>query len=443
MPGPLAQKIRAKFPGVYDDMDDATLEKAVLAKHPEYADLAEPEPAKPRGGMAGYNFINDMLSNAPASAGKFATDTLKGVVGMGKGAMSVARGEVSPEQALAIAKQLPGAIWGSMVERYGSAEQALNTIKTDPVGVLGDVSTVAGVGAATRAPKIAGMLGKVERATNPLNAVAIPASKLADKASSAVIKGTLRPSAAIRDDFGGSQGVADAVKANRVYSEASAQRKLSASTAKADQMLADAQAAGTPGVRRGAVAASLRGEPREKATRRTRLGNTDERPALQETARNITKNNPREIPLTDAQALKREAQELAYEAAKDNKSVTRSAEKAKARALRTGIEDRVPEVGPVNEQSQGLLGATKAFADAQDRPQALTNMLALGTAGTVGAGTGDITSALVSAALMKGLNSPRAGAMTGIAINELGKAAINPDLLRAALIARLTGQQEP
>ena len=38
--GQLAQRIRAKYPGAYDDMDDAALEKAVLAKHPEYADLA-------------------------------------------------------------------------------------------------------------------------------------------------------------------------------------------------------------------------------------------------------------------------------------------------------------------------------------------------------------------------------------------------------------------
>lgn len=36
----LAAKVRAKFPGTYDDLSDPDLEKAVLAKHPEYADLA-------------------------------------------------------------------------------------------------------------------------------------------------------------------------------------------------------------------------------------------------------------------------------------------------------------------------------------------------------------------------------------------------------------------
>lgn len=41
MPG-LAAKVRAKFPGAYDDIADADLERQVLAKHPEYADLATP-----------------------------------------------------------------------------------------------------------------------------------------------------------------------------------------------------------------------------------------------------------------------------------------------------------------------------------------------------------------------------------------------------------------
>lgn len=43
MPGPLAKLIRSKYPGQYDDMDDISLEKAILAKYPDYADLANEE----------------------------------------------------------------------------------------------------------------------------------------------------------------------------------------------------------------------------------------------------------------------------------------------------------------------------------------------------------------------------------------------------------------
>lgn len=48
---PLVTKIRSAYPGVYDDMDDATLTKSVLAKYPQYSDLAAPKIAKPSDQM--------------------------------------------------------------------------------------------------------------------------------------------------------------------------------------------------------------------------------------------------------------------------------------------------------------------------------------------------------------------------------------------------------
>jgi len=44
MPGlnKLVDSVRSKYPGQYDDMDDATLTKKVLAKYPQYSDLAAP-----------------------------------------------------------------------------------------------------------------------------------------------------------------------------------------------------------------------------------------------------------------------------------------------------------------------------------------------------------------------------------------------------------------
>lgn len=39
---PLVDKVRSAHPGAYDDMDDAALTKAVLAKYPQYSDLAAP-----------------------------------------------------------------------------------------------------------------------------------------------------------------------------------------------------------------------------------------------------------------------------------------------------------------------------------------------------------------------------------------------------------------
>lgn len=65
MPSALADKIRAKFPGAYDDMDDAALEKSVLVKHPEYQDLATP--AEPAWGMHPTR-AQEALTADPAAA---------------------------------------------------------------------------------------------------------------------------------------------------------------------------------------------------------------------------------------------------------------------------------------------------------------------------------------------------------------------------------------
>lgn len=49
MPQGLAALMRAKYPGAYDDMSDADLESAVVAKYPEYQDLAtKREPVAPK-----------------------------------------------------------------------------------------------------------------------------------------------------------------------------------------------------------------------------------------------------------------------------------------------------------------------------------------------------------------------------------------------------------
>jgi len=72
MPGQLAVKIREKFPGQYDDMDDATLEAAILKKYPDYADLTEesteiaPTPTEtPEEGGGLWQTLTDPLWEGP------------------------------------------------------------------------------------------------------------------------------------------------------------------------------------------------------------------------------------------------------------------------------------------------------------------------------------------------------------------------------------------
>jgi hypothetical protein len=496
-----------------------------------------PAAAAPQEKSVG-DFLGDKL---PRSAGRFVRDTVTGIPSLLKliaqGASIMSNPGAHTAQLDTAGRAIPrvaGAVKDAAVSRYGSPSAIGNTLYNDPVGAAADVSTVTGLGALAaggRAPRVASTLAKASNATNPMTPVGAVAKRGAREAGSAVVRGTLRPPKAVRDDFGGGRGVANAVLDERVYSDASAGRKLAKSTAKADQMIADAEAAGVPGVPAKDMADALSGRPAQTANRRMDLGVDVSAPPSDRRARILDRftsrgqsgtaptrvtsadlpdgvdaairaskelgpqarqipaavfggDNPaavraaqqlgpqadlvprrllgesrtpgrtlefggtppvpptvRDIPLTRAQTLKREAQDLAYEASKNNLSLDQQSNSAIARALREGIEKRVPGVGPVNEQSQRLLGAKRAFAEAEDRPQALTNMLALGAGGTVGAGSGDLASALLTAVAMKAINSPRAGALAGIGLDSIGQGLNAASLRKAALLARMAAEE--
>jgi hypothetical protein len=411
------------------------------------------EAAKPEQTPAARS-LSGFAGNVLSSGGNFVKDAAGGLVSLGKLAgrgMAAASGDTG--QAVSLANDAKGmaqnaprimsAAGSGLKNRYGGLEQIKNTLYTDPVGVAADLSMLldpaAGVAKAGGLTKTASALSRAGELANPMHAIGSVVEPVTSGAARTLVRGTLRPPAAVRNDFGGSKAVADAVLKDRVYSEASAVRKLDASVSQADKMLADAQAAGVPGVPRGAVAKSVLGTPKDTAQMRVRLGKADQTPNLTDEAKAIFKNNPSEIPLTDAQAMKREAQTLAYEAGTDNQSVQKAAEIEKAKALRAGIENRVPAVGPVNEQSQRLLGSKLAFGAAEDRPRALTNFLSILGGGAGFAGGGPV-GAIAIPALMKAADSPRLGAMAGIGVNEIGRAMSTSELMKAALIARLQQQ---
>lgn len=101
MAGELAAKIRAKYPGAYDGVDDATLEKQVIAKYPQYATLQQPDPSMSErfiAGLTGHNplaekpvTLGDMLDDPKAALGRIFTAenagaTMRDAALMGMGA---------------------------------------------------------------------------------------------------------------------------------------------------------------------------------------------------------------------------------------------------------------------------------------------------------------------------------------------------------------------
>ena len=81
---------------------------------------------------------------------------------------------------------------GMYRDRYGSVEALKNTIATDPVGFLGDVSTIAGVGGAAlpgRAGQVAGTLSTITDPLRPVTSVLAGGGRIAANAAETALRG--------------------------------------------------------------------------------------------------------------------------------------------------------------------------------------------------------------------------------------------------------------
>jgi len=149
--------------------------------------------------------------------------TVSGLLDVGAGALQKAlpkpvvdfvnQFESNPEAAQRAANAAT-AVGGAMKERYGSVEGIKNTIATDPVGAMGDLSTLLGGGAALAgripmAGKVASTLSTASDITNPITLAGKGVSKTADMAS-ALVQGGLGLKTGV-----GTEPIAQAVKAGR------------------------------------------------------------------------------------------------------------------------------------------------------------------------------------------------------------------------------------
>jgi hypothetical protein len=150
-----------------------------------------------------------------------------------------------------------------------------------------------------------------------------------------------------------------------------------------------------------------------------------------------TPSRLREIPLTRANDLKRRAQDRAFEAKGQGLTTQAQGEEGIARALREAVEQRVPEVAPMNERTQRLLGATKSLAAAEDRPKGLTNMMSIGAGSALGLG-GDPVSALLTALAIQAADSSKVGTTAGIFSSDIGK-ALRSKVLNELMLAGRAG----
>jgi hypothetical protein len=169
-------------------------------------DVVQQTPQQPKymgyGEMMGQAVQNIIPSATNMATGLYQAvtnpvQTVSGLLDVGAGALQKAlpkpvvdfvnQFESNPEAAQRAANAA-SAVGGAMKERYGSVEGIKNTIATDPVGAMGDLSTLLGGGAALAgripmAGKVASTLSTASDITNPITLAGKGVSKTADMAS--------------------------------------------------------------------------------------------------------------------------------------------------------------------------------------------------------------------------------------------------------------------
>jgi hypothetical protein len=168
----------------------------------EFAD-ADPIAKTPPASRSLTDTAISAAKNFPKSAIRFAKDAVTGMAQIAGNPVQFSKdlGEVLTG---AYARYLPqewikrpdlAAEWiakadaagGMYKDRYGSIEALKNTIATDPAAFLGDVSAVAGIGAATLPGRVGSTLATASRVTDPLRITGIlPAAEVAGKLASRV-----------------------------------------------------------------------------------------------------------------------------------------------------------------------------------------------------------------------------------------------------------------
>lgn len=465
---------QVEFEGkIHEFPDDATdAEIAAALRSGQSAQQRSQQSSSAEASSKAPRSVGGFVGNVLSSGVKFAADTVKGLPGLALraspfGGIVDAVAAIKDYKKAVVEHEARGAaIRGHFADRYGSLEGIKRAAYEDPVGVLADVSTVAGIGGAALPGRAGRALATAERITNPLTAPGVVAKGIAGPLSDAVIVSGVRPSAAlartVKDPTSkvrGRQQIAQNIKRERVTTAAKAQENIGASVKEADEIL-KAEQERVGGFYVGDIFKPLdkpsaaldtdsfilsivdRGDPHgpiTTANRRKALGHVPDLSTEDINSRIEHLFSLGEIPLTEANALKREAQQLAYEMGQNSNTVQQILNETIAQRFRESIEKVVPSVGPINQRTQRLMSARDALAAAEDRPNSLGNMVLGGgigaevlsaiTGGPHGIGAGIGFGANI-------LNSPRAASRLGIAIDDIGRLLGSRGTHRTALASR-------
>ena len=479
----LGKKIKAKYPGAYDDLDDAELGNKAKAKFPgaydDFTDAPEPKSISGFGKnvvSSGADFVTGM---AKAITSPVQTAKALGAVAHGtaqnklRKATEVATGQEQPQGSNEPAYEATKKFYS---DRFGSLSKALETAYKDPIGTLADVSTIAsGTGAALKlvgqAPKLAlaGRIGstleKVGSATNPivipkeLAKAALPASRLQTKAghlyqsalkpppswftpaeSEAMIKtgldsgltlGLNKTPLKLRgmiDDI--DDTVEGAIKDKQMQGATVNPAKVVGATQRSvDKFKNQALPEGDLSTVADAQREFLRSHAGVKFGPDPQTGGVR---AL---------NQPTPIPIEKAQQLKRgtyrKLRDPAYHG--EQKAASIEVQKDLARGLKEEIYDQLPELRELGQKERSLINLERTIDRFVGREYNKNIMGMQGSLGlTAGSVTGDPMNALMGFIISKGVDHPAVKSRVAIALQRLSKRRSNPinnEIIRSSTAA--------
>lgn len=263
----------------------------------------------------------------------------------------------------------------------------------------------------------------------------------------ALYQRALRPAAKMTEKYGDLVG-AGLKEGIPVGGSRTATGRMMASKGAADQLVAQAEAAGATVP---ATAVTDRFMPLiEKAAQREGLGTgaTDAAEiAAREAGFNAAHPTGQIAPMA-AHALKREADTLASTAQNAlqrgaaSNDMTALLHDATRSGLKEGLENIAPGLAEQNKRTQTMMGLSRALRTAEARPQALTHLasagagiggLLSGESGQEGLGRGVAGAALLEAAM-----SPRAQSRAAIGLAKIAGVPA-AQLIRAVLLAQMNG----
>lgn len=435
--------------------------------------------------------VGGFASNLGTSAGNFATgiasavahpiDTAKNISdvfqgGVVRGAQALGMKEGWSPEAEGRAQKFD-AVAQHYKNRYGSPQQAVDTLYSDPVGAAADASMVAGGTAQAlrlaRLPKLANLSNKVSQATNPIIAApravaSVVPKKTRDALAQRLYQSALKPPTGMMSEADEAQMIRTAMDEKVVLpfigtSESALEKvrgKVDAIDSEVAGTIAKGDAAGktvdpvkVSGYTKRAEAAFETVDPADSAPIRgvrdrfldehtNEYPYTEIRPAVDDATgyvpvgTGVTKE-PRPIPVGEAQKLKRNTYREIRDSYGEQSSAVREAKKDLARGLKEEIYNHFPELRALGQKEKALINLESALERFAKR-QGNRDLIGIGTpisGGAVSAVTGSPTSGAVAMLLRAAIDQPGVKSRLAIALRASARAKRGPAIGRQATTA--------